>query len=97
MRLDIYEEEQSGFPAPRKPEPKILTKANSKRAELLSRILIFLNYKQPKVFAIRTAHLSCDDLEYMLSVAKNWNKNGLEASQRLFWKILRESQLKEVK
>ena len=91
MILDLEHEESAGLPAPRKREEQKVSKANSKRAELLSRILVFLNYRQPKVLAIRTSHLSEDDLEYMLSSARAWNKNGLEASQRLFWKMLKES------
>ena len=93
MRLDIYEEESAGLPAPRKREERKETKANSKRAELLSRCLLFLNYKQAKVLAIRTSHLSEDDLEYMLSSAKQFKPNP----QACFWKILRDSQLKEIK
>lgn len=87
MILDIYEEENAGFPRPRKQEVRKESKANSKRAELLSRCLLFLNYKQTKVFAIRTSHLSEDDLEYMLSASKAWTKNG----PALFWKMLKES------
>ena len=83
-----YEEEQELiYLQPRKRIEVKETKANSKRAELLSRCLLFLNYKQPKVFAIRTSHLSEDDLEYMLSVSKAWTKNG----PALFWKMLKES------
>ena len=84
-------EEEFDEPIPRQRVPEKISNANSRRAELLGRCLMFLNYKQPKVFAIRTSHLSCDDLEYVLSSARAWNKNGMEASQRLFWKMLKES------
>lgn len=81
------EEESLAYLTPRKPEPRIETKANSRRAELLGRCLLFLDYKQPKVFAIRTSHLSVDDLEYMLSASKAWKKNP----QACFWKMLKDS------
>ena len=87
MILDLESEESAGLPRPRKREERKESKANSKRAELLSRCLLFLNYKQPKVFAIRTSHLSEDDLEYMLSASKAWTKNG----PALFWKMLKDS------
>ena len=87
MILDIYEEESAGLPRPRPKETRKESNANSKRAELLSRCLLFLNYKQPKVFAIRTAFLSEDDLEYMLSSAKQFKPNP----QACFWKILKEA------
>lgn len=81
------DEELAGLPAPRKRIEVKPSKANSRRAELLERCLLFLNYKQPKVFAIRTSHLSIDDLEYMLSASKAWLKNP----QACFWKMLKES------
>ena len=92
MRLDIYEEELSGLPAPRKLEVKKETKANSKRAELIERTLQFLGpYKgkprNPKVFAIKVSFLKEDDLEYMLSVAKAWTKNG----PALYFKLLKQA------
>ena len=90
MRLDIYEEESAGLPAPRRREERKETKANSKRAELLSRCLLFLNYKQTKVFAIRCSHLKEEDLDYMLSASKAWLKNP----QACFWKMLKDSQPK---
>ena len=87
---DLSLEEQAGFPRPRKQEVRKESKANSKRAELLGRCLEFLKYKQPKVFAIRTAHLKEADLEYILSSAKQFKPNP----QACFWKILKESQPK---
>ena len=93
MRLDIYEEESAGLPRPRKPEVQRLTKSNSKRAELIERTLLFLGKNQqgkpfnPKVFAIKVSFLKENDLEYMLSVAKAWTKNG----PACWWKIFNES------
>ena len=75
------------IPTPRKVVREVQSKATSQRAELQERCLKFLNYKQPKVFGIRTAHLTVDDLEYMLSASRAWLKNG----PALFWKMLRES------
>ncbi len=79
--------EETYVPRPRKPVERKESKANSRRAELLERCLLFLDYRQPKVFAIRTAHLSIDDLEYILSVSRAWKKNP----KALFWKMLRDS------
>lgn len=87
MILDLEHEESAGLPTPRKREERKETKANSRRAELLSRILTFLRYKNPKVFAIRVSHLSVDDLEYMFSASKAWKVNG----PALFWKLLKDS------
>ena len=85
--LESEEEEEVYAPRARFPEKYKLSKANSRRAELQERILTFLNYKNPKVFGIRTAHLSVDDLEYMLSASKQFKPNP----QACFWKILKES------
>ena len=92
MRLDLESEEEAGFPRPRQRIERKVSRANSKRAELIQRTLEFLGtYKgkpfNPKVFAIRTSHLSEDDLEYMLSSSKQFKPNP----QACFWKILKES------
>ena len=86
-KIESEEEDEVYTPKARFPEKYKLSKANSRRAELLERCLDFLSYKNPKVFGIRTAHLSVDDLEYMLSSAKQFKPNP----QACFWKILRES------
>ena len=80
-------EDEAGLPRPRPKEVKLESKANSRRAELLGRCLLFLNYKQPKVFAIRCSHLKEEDLDYMLSASKAWLKNP----QACFWKMLKDS------
>ena len=87
MRLDIYEEESAGLPAPRKREEKKESKANSKRAELLGRCLLFLDYNNPKLFAIKVAHLDIETIEWMLSISQAWKVNG----KALFWKKVKES------
>ena len=86
-KIESEEEDEVYAPKARFPEKYKLSKANSRRGELLERCMNFLNYKNPKVFGIRTAHLSVDDLEYMLSASKQFKPNPVAC----FWKILKDS------
>ena len=86
-------EEEFEEPTPRKRIEVKESHANSKRAELIERTLMFLGKNKqgkpfnPKVFAIRTSFLSTEDLEYMLSSAKQFKPNP----RACWWKILKES------
>jgi len=88
MNLNQLElEEQAGLPRPRKLEIRKESKANNRRAELLSRCLTFLDYKNPKVFAIKVSHLDVETLEWILSISKAWKING----KALFWSKVKQS------
>lgn len=86
--MRIEDSEQVYPPKPRKVEkPRPVSKATSRRGELQERCMLFLGYKNKALFGIKTAHLSVDDLEYVLSSAKQFKPNP----QACFWKILKES------
>ncbi len=93
MNLELHnailsEEEPDLVPRPRRVEKeRPISKATSQRGELLERCMKFLGYNNKPLFGIKTAHLSVDDLEYVLSSAKQFKPNP----RACFWKILRES------
>ena len=74
-------------PKPRFEKPRPVSKATSRRGELLERCMNFLDYKNKDLFGMKTSHLSVDDLEWLLSISKAWKVNG----PALFWKKIKES------
>ena len=95
--MGIYEEEQELiYLQPRKREEVKESKANSKRAELLERTLQFLGPdkkgkpRSPKAFGSIVCWLKDEDLEYMLSVSKAWQKNP----RACWWSIFNKNKPK---